>query len=325
MKARAVPGLNKPSRPNGVILQAPSSRHGDKVFFCGHGKRHWIMNPAWFAENGFAWPDDLQVVSPGILDAFASGQRAPMRWTGAARQNPPRHSTGIMREIAVAHLTGTGIEVGAGASPMPVPLDCVVRYADLFTLNELRQHWYEGQDPSDLVTPDIVASFDDMSAIPDASVDFIVACHVIEHVSDPIAALENNWAKLRPGGSLVLVVPDMTRTFDRCRKLTTLAHLIEDNASPFDRRVRDRMHFREFYQVAFPVPEDEYEATWRRKWAIAFPIHYHTWTYNSFLELIEMLTALGGRLANASVWSQPPLEDQTECNEFWFALTKPKT
>lgn len=227
-----VTDLNRPRRPNGVLLQASASRHGEKVFFCSRGKRHWIMSPAWFAENGFSWPDDLQAVSPAIIDAFASGQQAPMRWDDAARQNPPRHSTGIMREIAVARLTGTGIEVGAGSSPMPVPLHCSVRYADIFSLNELWQHWYEGQDPSDLVAPDIVASFDDMSSVPNASVDFIVACHVIEHVSDPIAALENNWAKLRPGGSLVLVVPDMTRTFDRRRELTTLAHLIEDNASP---------------------------------------------------------------------------------------------
>jgi SAM-dependent methyltransferase len=312
-------------KPDGVLLQSPESRHGGKVFFCSRGKRHWVMNAEWFAENGFVWPDDLQIVSPTVIDAFIPGQRAPMRWTDAVRNRPPRDSTGVMREIAVARLSGTGIEVGAGASPMPIPIDCVVRYADIFTLQELRQHWYDGQDPSDLMPPDIVASFDDMSAVPDASVDFVVACHVIEHVSDPIAALENNWAKLRPGGSLVLVVPDMTRTFDRHRELTTIGHLMDDNANPQDRRVRDRLHFREFYRVAFPTPEDEYEATWRRKWAVAFPIHYHTWTYDSFSELIDTLTAPRGRLAGATVWSQPPLGNEAECNEFWFALTKART
>jgi SAM-dependent methyltransferase len=282
------------------------------------------MSAEWLAENGFVWPDDVQTVSPSIIDAFSTGQRAPMRYSDEQRRNPPRHSTGVMREIAVSRLHGVGIEVGAGASPMPVPLDCVVRYADIFSMDELQQHWYEGQHPDELLLPDIQASLDDMSAVPDGSVDFIVACHVIEHVSDPIGALENNWAKLRPGGSLVYAVPDMTRTFDRDRKLTTLAHLVEDNADPQTRRERDKAHFQEFYRLALPLPAHEYAAGWMRKWSDAFPIHYHTWTYDSFREMVAMLTAPNGRLANAEVWSQPSLDDAAECNEFWFCLTKPK-
>jgi SAM-dependent methyltransferase len=309
---------------NGVLLQAPGSRHDDQIFFCRDGRRHWIMNTAWLADNGYVWPDDVQIVSPAVIDAFAPGRWVAMPWTDADRASPPLHSTVIMREIAVARLSGTGIEVGAGATPMPVPLDCTVRYVDMFTIDELRKHAYEGQHPSDMVIPDIVASFDDMSPILDGSVDFVVACHVIEHVNDPIAALENNWMKLRPGGKLALVVPDMRRTFDRDRELTSIAHLIEDNERPDERRERDKMHFQEFYRTALPVPESVYETTWRGQWETAFPIHYHTWTYESFSGLIAMLTAPGGRLANASVWSQPAIP-HPNCNEFWFVLTKSKS
>jgi SAM-dependent methyltransferase len=314
-------------RPNlsGVLLQAPGSHHGDKVFFCRRGKRHWVKNADWLAEHGFVWPDDLQFVAPSVIDAFEFGRNAPGRYSDEQWRNPPRHSTDVMREISVSRLHGTGIEVGAGPTPTPMPLDCVVRYADIFSMDELRAYFsHSGEDLNNLVPPDIKASLDDMSAVPDGSVDFVVACHVIEHVSDPIGALKNNWAKLRPGGSLVFAVPEMTRTFDRDRALTTLSHLLEDHADPQGRRERDKAHFQEFHRLAFPLPEETYEADWRRSWEGADPIHYHTWTYDSFRDLITVLTGPNGPLANAEVWSQPPLDDPAACIEFWFCLTKPK-
>jgi SAM-dependent methyltransferase len=308
---------------SGVLLQSPGSHHGDKVFFCRRGRRHYVTTADWLAENGFVWPDDLQFVTPSVIDALVPGPPAPRRYSDEQWHRPPRRSTTVMREIAVSRLHGTGIEVGAGAHPMSIPLECVVRYADIFSMDELLEHRYPGQEPDDIVPPDLKASLDDMSAVPDSSVDFVVACHVIEHVSDPIGALVNNWAKLRPGGSLVFAVPDMTRTFDRDRALTTLSHLIEDNADAQARRMRDKEHFQEFYRLALPVPEEKFESEWRRQWELEFPIHYHTWTYESFREMVDMLTAPSGRLASAEVWSQPPLDDPLECNEFWFCLTKP--
>jgi SAM-dependent methyltransferase len=314
-----------PPALSGVLLQSPGSHHGDRVFFCRRGRRHYVKSADWLAEHGFVWPDDLQFVAPSIIDAFEFGPPAPRRYSDEHWRNPPRHSTDVMREILVSRLHGTGIEVGAGQSPTAVPLDCVVRYADIHSIDELHVYFSsEGKHPGDIVPPDLRASLDDMSAVPDGSVDFVIARHVIEHVSDPIGAMINNWAKLRPGGSLVYAVPEMTRTLDRHRALTTLSHLIEDHADQETRRERDKAHFREFYRLALPLPAHEYESGWMRKWSDAFPIHYHTWTYNSFREMVAMLTGPDGRLANAEVWSQPPLDDAVECYEFWFCLTKPK-
>ena len=164
---------NLRSKPRGALLHSPQSRHGDKVFFCQHGQRHWIMDGAWVAQNGFVWQDDLQTVSPSVIDAFAPGRRAPLDWDDGARLAPPRTGVGVMREVAVSGLRGSAVEFGAGANAMPIPLDCTVRYADIYTLDELQLHEYEGQTTADLLRPDIIASLDDMSVISDGSVDVV--------------------------------------------------------------------------------------------------------------------------------------------------------
>ncbi len=61
-------------------------------------------------------------------------------------------------------------------------------------------------------------------AIPDRSYDFVLFSHALEHVANPVKALRE-WARvLRPGGALVLVLPDYRRTFgSRCGPWSTPA------------------------------------------------------------------------------------------------------
>jgi hypothetical protein len=306
----------------GVLLQSPGSRHGDKVFFCWRGRRHWVSDAAWLPENGFSWPVDVQQVSPGILDAFLPARNAPRSWGEREWRSPTTHNTSVMREICVSRLRGRGIEIGAGASPMPVPLFCDVQYVDMYDEDGLRKEVYAGQVASDLIAPDIVAPFEDLSVVPDSSVDFVVTCHVIEHSRDPIGSIAGAWRKLKTDGSLVLVVPEMTRTFDRDRALTPLDHLIEDYYAPDPTRLRDQDHFREFYSKAFGIPADQYDATWRAKWEAAYPIHYHTWTHDTFGDMIRWMARDGIIDKLADVWSQPSLPDPDECIEFWYVLKK---
>ena len=67
-----------------------------------------------------------------------------------------------------------------------------------------------------------------LQGIPDHAYDFILSSHCLEHVANPLAALRE-WRRVtRPGGHLLLALPDPSRTFDHRRPVTTLAHLRDD-------------------------------------------------------------------------------------------------
>jgi SAM-dependent methyltransferase len=100
---------------------------------------------------------------------------------------------------------------------------------------------------------DIVAPGDDLP-LGDQSVDFVLASHVIEHMPDPIAALQE-WARVARR-YLFLVVPHRDRTFDRDRPLTPLSELIQR------------------HEAGFRSDEDR---------------HWSVWTTETFLELCEHL------------------------------------
>jgi len=67
-----------------------------------------------------------------------------------------------------------------------------------------------------------------LHGLSDYSYDFILSSHCLEHVANPLAALAEWRRVVRPGGHLLLLLPDPTRTFDHRRPVTTIHHLRED-------------------------------------------------------------------------------------------------
>jgi len=81
-------------------------------------------------------------------------------------------------------LVGKGIDVGAGIDPLFVPHGEVVSF-----------------DRKD-------GDAQDLSSIPDGTLDFVYSSHCLEDLKDIEAALSNWIRVLRPGGILYVVVPD---------------------------------------------------------------------------------------------------------------------
>ena len=73
--------------------------------------------------------------------------------------------------------------------------------------------------------------------------------------------------------------------------------------------------FKEFYRDAFTTPPDIYEETWTKAWEDRFPIHYHTWTYDSFMMMVELI--IKSLKVYSNYWSHP-----TRGNEFCILLCK---
>jgi len=73
-----------------------------------------------------------------------------------------------------------------------------------------------------------IADATDLNEIQSEKYDFLLSSHVIEHVANPLKAL-NEWSRvLKKGGKLILVVPFKYTTFDRKRNFTTMSHLMDD-------------------------------------------------------------------------------------------------
>jgi len=94
------------------------------------------------------------------------------------------------KRFATRWLAGNGIDIGAGPDP-------IGNYTPLFPLMEFVRAW-------DLADGDAML----MQSVADASFDFVHSSHCLEHVEDPKIALRN-WVRIcKPGGHLVIIVPD---------------------------------------------------------------------------------------------------------------------
>lgn len=184
------------------------------------------------------------------------------------------------------HIRGDGIEVGALHSPFDLSGLAVtrVRYVDRMSVADLRKQYPE-LDGHPLVEPDVIDDGQVLSTVPDESLDFIIANHMIEHCDNPLGTLRNWVSKLRPGGVCFVALPDKHKGWDERREVTTLEHMVEDyRTSPAERRRRNREHFREWVEL---VGNKRDEAEIQRLIDIDYSIHFHVFTFESFRRLLE--------------------------------------
>ena len=77
----------------------------------------------------------------------------------------------------------------------------------------------------------LIVDASDCSAIPSEAYDFVAASHALEHVANPLRALQE-WKRIvKPGGTILLVLPHKANTFDHRRPFTTFDHIRADYES----------------------------------------------------------------------------------------------
>jgi len=154
----------------------------------------------------------------------------------------------IKNQIALDHLVGKGIELGALNNPLPVDSEkATVEFADRLPKKEALRLFPELESIADsIVDPDVIMDLDtdDLEAIQQRDYDFVIANHVIEHVVNPIRFLDNVSRHLKPGGLFFLTVPDKRFTFDKHRELTTNDHLWGEYTTGVDTLSND--HIKDF-------------------------------------------------------------------------------
>jgi SAM-dependent methyltransferase len=92
-----------------------------------------------------------------------------------------------------------------------------------------------------------VAEACDLSMIPDEEYSFVLASHVLEHVANPLRALQEWTRVLKPKGTLLVVVPHKRGTFDHRRAFTSFDHIEADFRAGVSED--DLTHLREILEV----------------------------------------------------------------------------
>lgn len=123
----------------------------------------------------------------------------------------------ILKKIDLSR--SVGLELGPLHRPILTKDICKVFYVDHMSTLELRKK-YEGHpfDLNSIADVDHVIGNNTLKhTMGNKKFDFVVASHVIEHIPNIVAWLEDVASVLKPGGILSLVIPDMRYTFDIAR------------------------------------------------------------------------------------------------------------
>lgn len=182
-------------------------------------------------------------------------------------------------------LRGRGLEIGALTNPLPAPNATEVVYSDWCAAEDL-ERMYPGSKP-----PDIISDSETFPTVNDGTFDFVIANHVLEHLTDPIGALVEWHRILKDDGLLMLALPDKRFTFDAGRNRTTLAHLIEDHRSDVPPLLRNRCHLEEWAtHVENLAPGSKERESWiQTKLAKGYSVHNHVWIPVDILTLLAWL------------------------------------
>ncbi len=210
----------------------------------------------------------------------------------------------VREKLAADYLRGEGLEIGALHQPLKTPPGVIVRYVDITTREENIGRFPE-LDPSRIVVTDHVEDGFLLAGIADASQDFVIANHVLEHADNPLKVLLNWGRVVKPRGIMMVTVPIAEQCFDKGRGETQLEHFVEDyrlneagDTGLF--RDRNREHFAEWMRIAAPrvakirgegdgAADEENMAQRLKEMSEAenADIHFHTFSEASFAGLLE--------------------------------------
>jgi SAM-dependent methyltransferase len=194
----------------------------------------------------------------------------------------------------------SGLEIG-GPSPFfsvhgPVPIYRIAGQLDNINFNS-KTFWGELESGNNFHFnsrknngKQFIADATDLSIISCAKYDFLLNSHVLEHIANPIKAI-NEWKRVvKKDGYLVFVLPSKTHTFDWKRDLTSLDHMIND----FNNNISelDETHFQEIIEL-HDVNKDStvssYEEHVRRTLDNKNTriVHHHTFNMDLLLDLLK--------------------------------------
>jgi SAM-dependent methyltransferase len=219
-----------------------------------------------------------------------------------------------------------GLEVGAFDLPVVVPdgRDAGPRcwFADMRSTEELASEFgvaLEALAPIEWV----VQRARPLAAQIPRRFDYVILCHVLEHVPEPIGFLADARDLLRPGGVLFLAVPDKRATLDATRPSTTIDHLLARHhhgaPGPPLAQIMEfaRTWDENWRRLAAESPRAFFDRAVAHFESGAADAHCNVWQDDELFAQLDYLTR-GGFLPGLEICLREPWGG--ELNEFYVAL-----
>lgn len=214
------------------------------------------------------------------------------------RQKVHRIFNNVSREEFISLLEGYGIEIGALHNPLPVHEKMHVLYIDTLSTAELKTKYPNLSDK--IVHVDLILNALRLESIKEESLDFIIANHLLEHLSNPLSAIEIWHKKLKRGGMLYIALPKCNMTFDKYRQITSLDHLLWDytNDPSVEKEKMDIIHIADMLSSMKKdgilekkiLDEDIHNEAKILYESNDHGVHYHTWNSQSSLSFFQKVS-----------------------------------
>jgi predicted SAM-dependent methyltransferase len=131
--------------------------------------------------------------------------------------------------IAALNLSGKGVEYGPMDRPLVPKPEYSVSYLDYADRAFLAEKFRSNPNRNVELIPemDIVTGGKLITEfVPESSLDYIVASHVMEHVPDFLGWLESSLCVLKGGGRIAVAYPDKRYCFDLKRKSSSVSDIL---------------------------------------------------------------------------------------------------
>jgi len=155
--------------------------------------------------------------------------------------------------------------------------------------------------------------------------DYVILCHVLEHIPDVITMMNDLCQLLVPGGTLFIALPDKRETLDAARPSTPLARLVErqydrTNRPTLTELAEFSLAWHEDFRKQYKESMKEFFHAMRSHQLFGVPdIHCNVWRDEEFFEQVHELIR-GKYLPDLQVIATQPT--RKPFNEFYVALRR---
>jgi len=202
------------------------------------------------------------------------------------------------KQLSEQYLSGKGIEIGAGSNPNPCVPGATSYVFDKRTTEEVAR--YCGV-PVGSVLP--THPMEDIPGMFPTGADYLIAHHVIEHLSNPLENVVKWVSYVKQDGYLFISVPHVDHCPDKGRPAVSIEHLFLDYAlergdGSFDSREHAYSFIMSWIDLGMTAGKNKFEVAELAHQQASLEkndIHWHAFTEDIFRKFVALVSIVSKR------------------------------